>query len=80
MEPNPDSVRYGEHYWGVNVSSTRTEYVMADRVDVLPDGSLALIRGSTRMNVVYAPGHWQRVFAASMLDEHPIAIDHIETT
>jgi hypothetical protein len=72
---------YGRHYWWVTLGDGQELGVYADRVEVSPDGSLLLYGGSTSLgakfiNLAFAPGGWQFIYAADPEDASPLAIGH----
>jgi hypothetical protein len=74
--------RYGNLYWGVKVPaelcSDREIYLYADRVRV-EDEALVFLRLKDEEEVVMLmipAGRWLAVFAASLMDGHPVAVEH----
>ncbi len=74
--PKPEA--HGRHYWCVrtDISQSGEVYLLADSVEVR-DGALILIGSNeNRVNMAFAPGHWNAVFAASIIDGSPLAVEH----
>lgn len=75
-------IKYGNRYFCVktNLSADGEMFVMADSVEVSAVGALVLWRefstGQRVVNLAIAPGSWQSVYAASLVDGSPVAIDH----
>lgn len=72
---------YGRFYWCIKLTNGQEMGVYADRVEVTGDGALVLYGGSQSVgtkyiNLALAPGEWQLVYAATVEDKRPIAIDH----
>ncbi|HEV8714710.1 MAG TPA: hypothetical protein VGX03_18005, partial [Candidatus Binatia bacterium] len=51
-------------------------HVMADNIQITAGSALVLLRGDKTVNLAFAPGAWQFVYAASVLDGSPIAVEH----
>ena len=74
---------HGEYYWCIKsaVSADGEVYIMADRVEVGPQGELVCIGHSvqdanTQMPfLIIAPGKWIAVYAASCLDGSAVAVE-----
>jgi hypothetical protein len=79
----PGAEKYGRFYWCAKVveeiSKDGEIYVHADDARVI-DGELLFIRrregGEEQINLAIAPGKWLAVYAASVFDGHPVAIEH----
>jgi len=77
---------HGDKYWCIKsaISDDGDIYVMADRVEVGPQGELVCIGHSakdanTQMPfLIIAPGKWIAVYAASCLDGSAVAVEHWE--
>ena len=69
---------YGERYWCVRTrQATDGElYFHADTVDVTPSGALDARGKRGHTVVLLAAGQWQAVFAASVIDGRPVAVEH----
>lgn len=69
--------KYGEYYWCV-VSGDKEIYLHADSAVVTQNGALSFRRDnpSQQLNVVFAPGHWDMFYAASVIDGGAIAVEH----
>ena len=72
---------YGRFYFCVKtrVSKNGEIYVFADGVSIEPGGELVLWRSTDHgkyPNLSLAKGHWSAVFAASLIDGHPVAVEH----
>lgn len=85
--------RYGNYYWCVKsaLSENGDIYIMADRVQVLPDGTLVFEQLATHdtkrdtppkpldaplITIAFAPGQWKAFFAASLFDGAAVAVEH----
>jgi hypothetical protein len=75
---------YGAKFFAVEMRE-ETDMIFADRAECR-DGSLLLYGGFRRdgdagqareeiLVAAYAPGHWLRLSAASLLDGHAVAVD-----
>ncbi len=76
------TMKYGQYYWHVRTPQEEI-HLMADAVEVKPDGSLAFLgrfqgEGDLRPNMILAPGQWLAVHAASAIDGGAIAVEHWE--
>jgi len=79
-----NTAKYGKYYWCIkvipNISPDGEVYLMADRVDTTPDGSIRFIHdrddGTSCINLLLASGKWIAVYAASVLDGSAIAIEY----
>ena len=72
---------YGRNYWWVTLGDGQELGAWADRVEVSPDGSLILYGGATALgakfvNLAFAPGVWQFIYAADSEDGTPLAVEH----
>lgn len=77
-----DAHKYGQCRWGVIVKGVKAiHYVFADSCRVTEAGVLVLesadreVPTKTHVRYAYAPGLWQEVFAASVLDGSAVAVD-----
>ena len=88
--PNPDEETNGPRERGnlyfcvkvpVHVCGKKEIYIWADEW-LVESGHLFffLVRFGEpkKMNMVFAPGHWNTVFAASIMDGHACAVEHWE--
>lgn len=84
-----DTAQYGEYYWCIKVSEDMSEdgeiYVYADTCRVMPNGELVCLghrnkkfEGEYIINIAVAPGKWNAVYAADILDGAAIAVVHWE--
>lgn len=80
---NVNAINYGTFYWGIYTKETEGDciYLYADTVNVAPDGSLVFTSQSEKnpekqTRFIVASGKWTIVFAASMMDGSPVAVDH----
>lgn len=72
---------YGRNYWWVTLADGQELGAYADRVEVSPDGSLILFGGAAALgakfvNLAFAPGVWQFIYAADSEDGSPLAVEH----
>jgi hypothetical protein len=72
--------RYGRYYY-VIVTKAEVISMYADEVRVLPDGTLLLsyrlrlrAEGDLHPGHAFAPGQWERFFAASVMDGCPVGV------
>ena len=74
---------YGAHYWCVT-SDGEPVFVFADRLEITACGALVAWGGYRKEGIhaereqplwVAAPGRWQSVYAASLLDRRPVAVE-----
>jgi hypothetical protein len=74
---------YGAHYWCVTGEDAPV-FLYADRIEVLACGALVAWGGYRREGGhpereqalwAAAPGTWKSVFAASLIDGHPVALE-----
>ena len=67
--------QYGKYYWAVCVPNGKSEtsrMFWADTATVV-DGALVLARTEPAMTLmVFAPGQWRQVHAASVMSGHPV--------
>ena len=79
---NSDS--YGKYYWCVRVNDKEEVYAFADIVNNV-NGTLFLLseekdeatkETKVTVNLAFAPGHWQTIYAASVLDGGAVAVEH----
>ena len=73
--------QYGGGYWCVGLEDGAEVYAYADEVRVEPSGALLLMRGPreeqpVQVNLAFATGQWRFIYAASVLDRHPVAAVH----
>ena len=86
------AARYGEWFWAVGLPDGREAMCYADRVEITAQGALLLWRETelanpdtfertplpgSRLMLALAPGGWLTVYAASVLDGSPVAIEHL---
>ena len=77
---------YGQFYFCIKVAKSLAElgeiYVMADRVETTPNGSLAMITERddkpSFVNLLIAADKWAAVYAASVIDGAAVAVEHWE--
>jgi hypothetical protein len=74
---------YGAHYWCVT-GDEEPVFVFADRIEITACGALVAWGGYRKEGAhaereqplwAAAPGRWKSVFAASLLDRRPVAVD-----
>ena len=73
--------QYGRGYWCVGLADGSEVYAYADEVRVEPSGALLLMRSPreelpAHVNLAFATGQWHFIYAASVLDRHPVAAVH----
>ena len=73
--------QYGDGYWCIGLEDRTELYAYADEVRVEPSGALLLLRGRRveereQVNLAFAAGQWRFIYAASVLDRHPVAAVH----
>ena len=71
---------YGNYYWKLRTRDSDI-WIHADTVEVLPSGALVFLRvkkdgSATPQNFIVAPGEWQSVYAASVIDGGAVAVMH----
>jgi len=82
-----DTSQYGSYYWCIKVTNDIAEdgeiYIMANSCRVLPNGELVCLGNRNKefqdervINLALAPGKWNAVYAASIVDGSPVAVDH----
>ncbi len=73
-EPN----KYGKWYYCIksNMSENNDIYAYADKVVVTDAGNLMLLSDGGFINLAFAPGDWDAIYAASCIDGSPIAVEH----
>ena len=81
---NPDGPRgRGNLYWCIKTDLSKETgeiYAWADEVRI-DQGSLVLIYHHTRgerVNLAFAPGSWQGIYSASMMDGSAVAVEKWE--
>lgn len=72
---------YGRNYWWVTLADGQELGAYAERVEVSPEGSLILFGGGAALgakfvNLAFAPGVWQFIYAADAEDGSPLAVEH----
>ena len=76
--------QYGRYYWCIRIREKEDVYAHADSVNLV-NGSLLLLRDKldtesgktqTQVNLAFAPGHWEYIYAASVIDGGAVAIQH----
>ncbi|MEU5343204.1 hypothetical protein AB0H18_20595 [Streptomyces sp. NPDC020766] len=76
---NPDSAKYGQFYWRIDLTSGEVVHAHADEVEILTSGALVLRKAEEKAPLVllaFAAGEWKNVQAASVMDGHPVCVDH----
>lgn len=76
------TARYGQYYFCVRHADTTDIFVMADEVEVTAAGALLLKRrkeDSISINLALAAGAWTHVYAASLIDGAPVAVEDWES-
>lgn len=75
---------YGNYYWCIRLNEKEEVYAFADIVNNV-NGTLLLLRdekdektgeSKVTVNLAFAPGHWERIYAASLIDGGPVAVEH----
>jgi len=80
---NQENAATGQFYWGITLDSGHTVLANADDVEINTNGDLLLliyvdkINQKKRIQLAYAAGTWLRVWAASVHDGQPIAVQHV---
>jgi len=77
------TAKYGNYYWCVktSLSSDGELYLMADRAEVVADGSLLFWTDRTGdqksfINFAIAPGNWKAFYAVSLIDGRSLSVEH----
>ncbi|MEU9705087.1 hypothetical protein [Streptomyces sp. NPDC047981] len=76
---NPNSAKYGQYYWRIDLTSGEVVHAHADEVEIQGSGALVLRKTSGEAPLIllaFASGEWKNVRAASALDGHAICVDH----
>ncbi|WP_405860164.1 hypothetical protein OG407_20980 [Streptomyces sp. NBC_01515] len=76
---NPDSAKYGQFYWRIDLTSGEVVHAHADEVEILTSGALVLRKADEEAPLVllaFAVGEWKNVQAASVMDGHAVCVDH----
>jgi hypothetical protein len=84
--PMPEgTAKYGGMYYFVRTATDKI-YLMADRVEFTSSGGVIFwgrFHGEDRQetdatttNFALAAGEWKQVYAASVIDGHPVAVEH----
>lgn len=70
--------RYGDYYWCVKtkLSEDGEIFVHADSMEVNDNGDLFFMQENGTCNLVLKKDQWTVGFAASVLDGHPVAVEH----
>jgi len=77
-------IDYGNYYWCIRLNEKEEVYAYADSINNV-NGTLLLLRekkeeaaseSKITVNIALAPGHWQNIYAASLMDGSPIAVEH----
>lgn len=76
-------IKYGSRFWCVKTHLSKSGEIrlLADKVDIAPDGTIMFLRevdGVMVMNLCLSSGRWSSCYGASMIDGHPVAVDHWE--
>lgn len=72
---------HGRFYWWVKLTNGQEVGVYAERAEVAGDGALVFYGGGQSVsakfvNLAFASGEWQFLYAASPEDGRPVAIEH----
>ncbi|MEU2830184.1 hypothetical protein ABZ667_16165 [Streptomyces lavendulae] len=77
---NPGAAKYGRLYWRIDLTSGEVVYANAEEVEIMQSGVLVLRGGvdkdSPNILLAFAAGEWKNVRAASVMDGHPVCVDH----
>ncbi|MFF1295108.1 MULTISPECIES: hypothetical protein [unclassified Streptomyces] len=76
---NPNSAKYGQFYWRIDLTSGEVVHAHADEVEILTSGALVLKKvaeESSSVLLAFAAGEWKNVQAASVMDGHAVCVDH----
>lgn len=76
-------LKYGKCYWCVKTHLSKSGEIrlLADKVEILDEGTLVFYQdkeGALNLMLSLSSGRWSAVYAASMIDGHPVAVDHWE--
>ena len=72
---------YGNSYWCIktDLSENGEVYAYADDLRIDQSGALVMLHrkdGPLLPTLVFAPGHWGIIYAASLIDGAPVSVDH----
>lgn len=83
MSIEAGTTKYGNYYWCVktSLSGNGEIFLMADRAEIKPDGSLSFwtVRTgdkSSFINFAFAHGNWTAFYAASLIDGGAVSVEH----
>lgn len=87
---DPRTERYGDFFWAVGLSDGREVMLHADRLEVSEAGVLTAWCNARKGHdeheetpslptLILAPGTWVHAYAASAIDSHPVAVDHLDS-
>lgn len=70
--------KYGKWYYCVksNMSKNKDIYAYADKTVITDAGNLLLLNDNGTINLAFAPGKWDAIYAASCWDGHAVAVEH----
>lgn len=66
---------YGQYYWELKIKTDENIYLYADVVKITENGDILFLQKSGILNVSFAKGEWVAVYAASIFDGSPVAIE-----
>jgi hypothetical protein len=72
---------YGQFYYGLELQSGTVVMLFADEVLITENGSLQFFQqmkgNQTRTLAAYTASEWKSLWAASVMDGSPVAIDQV---
>lgn len=75
---------YGRYYWCVKTTllGKGKMYLFADEARILQDGTLVFVQikenGQEIFTLSFAACNWDLFYAASVIDNHPVCVEHWE--
>jgi hypothetical protein len=81
MSTGRNTEHYGTCYWCIGLSekmpgaskALNEVYVMGERLEVHPSGTLVVLGHQDQLLLAFAPGQWRFCYAASCLDGSAVA-------
>jgi hypothetical protein len=77
-EAHQRSVNYGKFFWHIGLPRKNDAKILlwSTRAEIGSGGSLLLYDPEGSVNLALAPGEWRYIYAASVFDGHPVAVEY----
>lgn len=77
MDGNGGANRYGQYFWAIGLPDGREVFVMAETLEVLPNGAIRSVGKKGEPTLILPAGCWVHAYAASCMDSSPVAVDSL---